>query len=291
MDDDVVLDLGQDEPESTPHAGTPNEELEQRARESGWVPKEEYRGAKPWVPAKNWVDRSEQILPIMKAQNAGLKADLERERASRQALEAQVRLQSAAVKALENAQQEGAKLSYEEARLDLKAQIAEASREGEHERVADLVDKLTSLKPPVVAKESIVTSDERTPAGLTPEFQTWQTQNSWYGSDARKTGLANGIGIELAQKGLRGADFYRELDKELAKELRPARSTTRVSGNGDGSRTVSSGGAKSYHDLTAEEKTACDSFAAQVVGPRKKFKTVDAWRAAYAAELSVGESV
>lgn len=257
-------------------------DLEAEALESGWEPKESFKGnPEHWVDAATWVEKGRQLAPLMKAQNKGLRDDLQREKAERAKLEAELRMQAAALKALEDAQHEDAVEAVKDRRAEIKAQIAQASREGEHERLADLYEELAGLKEP--AKAAVPTSAAPNAAPVDPAYTEWASRNQWYGADPVKSGLAEGIGRSLAQKGLRGQDFYRELDKELTKFYEPARRPDRQEGSRGGASGAPSG-AKGYHDLPAEAKAACDGFADKFVGAKKKYKDVNAWRSAYAKE-------
>jgi hypothetical protein len=266
-----------------------DEETLTEARESGWTPKEDFRGNPDhWVDAKTWVEKGRQLAPLMKQQNAGLKKDLQAERDARVQLEARLRANEAALAAIQESQFESTVLDVKEMRKEIKAQIAQASRDGEHDRVADLTEKLIDLKEP---EKPVKVNGEQQPVDrpvVDPHYAAWKDRNSWYWEDHRKSGFAEGVGRELALKGLKGAEFYAALDKELAKEFGTRRGgVDRQEGarNGGGG----SGARKSYHDLPAEARAACDDFANKLVGPKKKYQKVEDWRAAYATKYFAGE--
>ena len=261
----------------------------QEAEDSGWTPKEQFKGnPEHWVDAKTWVEKGRTLTPLIKQQNKGLKDDLARERQERLRLEGEFRATQAALKAMQDENFESTVLDIKETRQELKRQIAQASRDGEHELVADLTEKLIDLKEPEKPKangEARQTTQQQTD----PFYETWYDRNAWYGTDHRKSGLAEGIGRELAAKGLKGQEFYTALDKELAKEFGSTRRGNGVDrqegarGGGEGSTST-----KGYHDLPADARRACDDFADKLVGERKKYKKVEDWRKAYAKQYFEG---
>ena len=130
-----------------------------------------------------------------------------------------------------------------------------------------------------------------TPAAYVPpaELKEWNEENPWFGTDKRKTALALGIAQELREGGEKstGRVFFdkvkEEMEATLGTKVRAAE-TSKVEGGRNGSDLESprSGGKKSFSSLPADAKAACDADARQFVGPAKKHKTIDEWRARYA---------
>jgi hypothetical protein len=122
--------------------------------------------------------------------------------------------------------------------------------------------------------------------------------NPWFGTNARKTALTNAIAQEIRARGdmsLTGKAFFDHCATEAEKVLNPgtARSngTTKVEGNnGRGADSAAGGGndnrggrgGKTFADLPAEAKAACERTAAKLVGKGRTYEKISDWRAEYA---------
>jgi hypothetical protein len=146
-----------------------------------------------------------------------------------------------------------------------------------------LTDQL--LQMPVDAPKPKVAP---TVAPIPPEFQAWNAENPWFGTDARKTALANAIGQELRAKNspLVGRPFWDAVTAEVNAMFAPKEEPVdKVEGTRQGSGSVKGSG---YASLPADAKAACDADIRSKVGEGKRYKTAADWRAKY-AELYFGE--
>ncbi len=122
------------------------------------------------------------------------------------------------------------------------------------------------------------------------------TRNAEFMADPRRVALANAITVELRAAGDKtvGAVFLDTVASEVDKALGARRGgVTRVaSGAGSARREAGGGGGvtKTYADLPAEAKAACDSMSKRLVGPNRKHKDEASWRASYTKQyFSSGE--
>ena len=71
----------------------------------------------------------------------------------------------------------------------------------------------------------------------------------------------------------------------------PARGTDKVQGGRgpSGGGGGSGGRQKTYADLPADAKAACDSYASKLVGPGRAHKDLASWQAQYAKDFFAGE--
>ena len=272
-----------------------NEDLEAEAREMGWSDKDAWRGPpEQWIDAKTFVERGRQILPIVRARSEQLHGELNQTRGRLQQMESALTAANAAIEALQEAHEEDTKEQVEAARRELRTQLAAASRDGDHDQVAELTDKMTQLNTAAAddddkdkGRDKSREQPRRQPHPLQPEIDAWYAKNPDFVKSPRHVALANAISNELRLSGdtSAGAAFLDKVAAEVEKALGPAsRGTSRVSsGNGgSGRRDTSSGGAKGYQDLPADAKEACDRQAKRLVGENRKHKTIDSWRASYA---------
>lgn len=205
---------------------------------------------------------------------------------------------NAAIEALEESRAEDVKEQVEAARETLKKQLVTASRDGDHEGVADLTDKLTQLN---TADDAVADEEEKDKdkdkkknqrPTLHPEVVQWYKDNPDFATDARKSALANVIAAEMRQAGEAsvGKVFLDKVAAEVDKTLGGAagqRGTAKVEAGGGGGARGNRGGdvpEKTYADLPAEAKAACDKMSARLVGPNRAHKDVASWRKSYAAQ-------
>ena len=257
--------------------------FEAEAREMGWVEQEKFKGAKEkWVDAKEFYERGEHVFPIVKATNKRLKNDLltrDREIAT---LKEAVESSQKAIKALQKTYEESTKKQVEQAKIELREQIKVAREIGDTDTELDLQDKMLELRnaESVAKKEEV---QEAATSGLTPEFVSWQKENSWFGDTSSEDNIDRSnallkIGRQLtAEKSpLVGRAF---LDKclELLEEKESGttqKTVSKVEGGSSGGRTSNASG---FASLPKDAKDACHEDNDSFVGPGKMFKTVKEW--------------
>lgn len=266
--------------------------VEDRARNLGWVPLEEFRGDPDrFVSAEEFVEKGESLLPILKANNRELQGkltDLQSEVARMRTL---YEASQDAIEALREHQSEETKRQVEKARKDLVEELRAAREEGNLEREVEINSEITRIDS---AKEETKgtpaprqAAAESNPAE-SPDFVAWKKDNPWFDTDEMMTAAAVATGRKLRMQGnkLEGRAFFDEVGKQVrmrfegtqqrTSKVEPSGGGNSAGGGGDG------GGGSKYSDLPAEAKQACERQALRLVGEGRAFKTKDAWRAHYA---------
>lgn len=270
---------------------------EKEARAMGWVPREEWKGDQShWVDAPAFLERGRQVLPILSANNRKLVEQLTTTSAEVAALRETVKAQEATVRALEESREEDVKAEVEAMRKELKEKLAAASREGDHDAIAELTEQLTELK--VAARDAELDEEEAKPAKpaeLPQEIKDWYSRNPEYVKNPRRMALAQAIAFEMRQGGEQatGAVFLDKVAEEVEKTLGgEASGHSKVSGGngGGGRRSGGEASGKSYEDLPSEAKAACDKMEARLVGPNRAHKTVESWRKSYVKQFFQSEA-
>lgn len=280
-----------------------SENIEQEARQLGWVPQEEFRGdALRWVDAQTFVDRGHTVMPILKATNKRLESEVERLRGETAKLQQLFSASQESISELQKVHMDNTKAAVEKAKREVLAQLKQAKEDGNIEAEVNLTDQLSDIKDQQKALDTAARQvdlqkqqalQQQQQPNLDPEFQAWVKENSWFGQDNRKTLRAMGIAQELRADpefdGLQGRPFF---DKVLAvMEERSgggAPSTSKVGSSRPSGGAGGGGGKKGYNDLDADAKAACDRQAKKLVGEGRAFKDTAAWRQYY-ADMVFGE--
>ena len=255
-------------------------EVVKEAESQGWVPKERFRGNESdWVDAETFVKRGREILPILRKNNENLIKDLnatkEQLKEFREAAEEFKRFQK---ESFERKAQE-----YERRIQEIKESRAQAISDGDGQKVNALDDALDAAKEEFKEAKQAAKDADKAPTvdtvpstTIEPGLQAWLDKNTWFGQDKRLTSIANGIGegLRIEFPLLKGQDFLDKLDEVLAEELpnkfgkqTPA---SRVE-SGSGRQGRSGSNARSYDNLPADAKAACDRFVKQKLMTREQY--------------------
>jgi hypothetical protein len=244
-------------------------QTEKEARIFGWVPKEEFRGSEDdWVDAEVFVKRGKEINPILRKNNELLMKKLDEKAKEIDSIKASVE----EFKQFQKESFERKTAEYEIQIAELKSKKREAIAEGNGDAVVDIYDQIDSLKEAQreAKAEAKAKADVPPPAQASipddPELQSWLGRNQWFGSDTEMTEMANGLGSSVRKQfpHLTGRDFLDKLDDRI-KEYFPHKFTgNKAKGSAvDSSGSVrgsGSSGKKSYDNLPADAKQACDRF-------------------------------
>ena len=247
-----------------------NSGVEKEARVFGWVPKEEFRGTEEsWVDAETFVKRGKEINPILRANNERLKKEMEAERQKHNKELAELKQSAEEFKQFQKDAFARKQQQLETELSDLKNQRKEAIREGDADLVVELEDRIEDLKEEKSKKpEPVVAALVQEETKLDPSLGQWLEGNKWFGQDVEATEVANALGVSLRKQfpNLSGKDFLDKLDEKLKQrvpELYGNQNQTRSAVEGSTTRSAPNSGKKSYDNLPAEAKAACDKFVKQ----------------------------
>lgn len=261
--------------------------VEVRAKEIGWVPQEQYKGdPERWVDASTFVKNSETVLPIIRSQYqkslgelTNVRTELAAEKAARANLES-------SVDDLKKFHQEFTGQRVKEARDKLIRDIAEARKAEDPEAEIRLTTQLEDLRETTAAakaeeKKVVTTTVQRTEAQPDPVVTAWVAENPWYLNDQGKQDIAVGIGLRLAQQGMKGRplmdaikvqmEAQGHLDTNVRTQHVDRTLGSRATGNNGG------GNSSSYESLPADAKAQCDKDGAKFVGS-KLYPDINSWR-------------
>lgn len=278
--------------------------IEDQAKQLGWVPQEQFRGpAEAWVDAETFVRKGEEILPLVRANNKKLHTELANTQNQVRELKQLVEAGTESLRAFEEFHRDSLARALEQQRTELTKQLKLAREEGDVDaeiRVQEELEENRTARKEAANKPKAAVTTVTTTAAVTaepevdPEFVEWHKDNAWFGVDKKKTAFANGLAQSLradpANAALVGRAFFDEVAKQVDRAFPETdeRSFDKVGGAAD---TTPRGGRGrgTFEALPAEAKAACDRFGERLVGEGRAYKTLADWRKQYAKDYFAGE--
>lgn len=226
-------------------AGEQTTSIEDRAREQGWRPKEEFDGdASKWVSAETFVakgeliDRIEQLGKKLKDSDKTI---------------AMLKEHHSKVKDAE----------FKRAVEFLKQQKKQAYESGDVDKIIELDDKIAEVRDTQKAQKQQEQVDE-TPESH-PAFQSWASENKWYETDSEMRADADAFGEAYARNNqdktpLEVLEYVTKKIKKAYPEkfVNPNRNKPTGVESGSGTRQASSG--SGGFSLTEEEAKVMNTF-------------------------------
>lgn len=199
MADEIVGNEGIVDPANAPKGAEPSE-VEIRAREMGWIPKEEYEGDETvWLDAGEFVRRRPLFEKIDK-QNRELK---EIKRTVQMFAQHHAKVKEA---------------EYQRALDTLKAQKVAAFEEGDAKKIVNIDDQIEDVKKEQKQFEAEQAQQVREEARqIHPEFEAWTNRNPWYTTSPEMKAFADVVGAKAA--GTPNQDGSKKSPAEVLKEV------------------------------------------------------------------------
>lgn len=268
-------------------------EIETRAKEMGWVPQDQWKGnPDKWTDAEEFVERGEQVLPILRANNRKLQDDLLTSKQKIGTLEQQLEATRSIVQGLEKNFNESLERRLQEQRAQLKGDLKAAVEDRDVDRELEIREQLEDLteaeraakikqeenKKKLEAKPPVQT---KTDPDLSPDFNSWKEENPWFGEDKKRTRAVIRAAEDLRDEGdtSQGKEFFNKALRRAEGEGNEPPVSRVDSGN---ARSNNRAQTKTYSSLPSEAKQACMEDVENFVGEGKLFKTEKDWQEYYA---------
>ena len=176
-------------------------EIEQKALDMGWRPRDEFDGTDDeFIDAKEFV-RRKPLFDKIEQQGKQLKAT---------------------IKALEGLKQHYTSMrevEYERALKALKAERKQALSDGDADRFDVLDDQIKEVE----SEAAKIQQTKNVPAVqeevVNPEFQSWVTRNNWYKNVGYMREFADEVGVRLHQQGLSPTEVLKQVEQAVRKEF------------------------------------------------------------------------
>lgn len=260
--------------------------IEETARRMGWKPKEEYKGPEErWKPAAEFVEHGLNELPVLRDRYRSLD-----ERYNKELREANERAKKTEEKVSElqhtlteyvSFASKNEERAYKRALKDLEAQrdaaVAHADTETFRKTQAE-IDALneTVRATPAPKPETPAKPTEQNAAAVDPYAETWVSENSWFNEHQEMQGFAIGLHNRLLKNeptlSLRDnlAKVREEVQKRFPERFENQRRSAPAAVSDAAPASQGRKTKKSYADLPADAKAACDKFVKQIPGFSKE---------------------
>lgn len=270
-----------------------HQDIEAQARSMGWVPQDQWKGdPEKWTDAEEFIERGEQVLPILRANNRKLQNDLLTRDKKIGTLEQELAATKSIVQGLEKNFNESLERRLKEQRAQLKGELKTAVEDRDVDReleIREQLDELTEAEKAAKQKqeenkkklEAKPPASTKTDPDLSPDFEAWKNENPWFGEDRKRTRAVIRAAEDLRDEGdtTEGYDFFQ---KALARAEGSEDSTPVSKVESGNPRARGRAQPKTYGSLPPEAKQACMEDVENFVGEGKMFKTEKEWQEYYA---------
>lgn len=181
---------------------------EQRARATGWTPKEDFKGnPEKWTEAEVWNAKADELMPILRSNNKHLVTELGSTKSELAALR---KTMNQIVKANDNVAED----AYKRALADIRNQQATAIENQDPEAWKKLDEAKEALTKP--AKTEIPADDT-----LFKENEAifFRNTSSWYGTDVEMTAFAKQAGNMYADQGISPTDQFEMVEAAVREKF------------------------------------------------------------------------
>lgn len=249
-------------------------ESEAKARRLGWVSKEEFKGdPDKHRSAEEFLQRGETILPILQRDNKKLHDTVGR-------LEKKLEETTETLKTFSEFASKAEERAYKKARTELEAKLDTAISTADVEQARQIRKEMADLEvdPPKPPKREQKPVGEPDKPIVDPEIQSWIADNDWFNKSQALRGYASEVYGEL-EKTYPGKSRSELLAETKQRTVERFPEKFGVNPKREGAAAVAAPGGvasqrkpagKTYDDLPAEAKRACDKFVKNIPGYTKE---------------------
>ncbi|MDB5607794.1 MAG: hypothetical protein JWP25_4694 [Bradyrhizobium sp.] len=255
-------------------------ETEAKARRLGWVSKEEFKGdPERHRSADEFLKRGEEILPILKRDNDKLHSVVSR-------IEGELKETRDTLKQFSEYASKGEERAYKRAKAELEAKLDNAIATADVDTARAARREIAELETDAPKPAPKVEKTETPP--LDPVVQSWIGENEWFDKSValRSVAIEEFGDLERQYPGKSKADLLAET-KQKVMERFPEKFGINTKRDNAGAVTTPNGNVaprkkagKTYEDLPADAKKACDKFVKSIPGyTRDKYVKDYEWEA------------
>jgi len=216
-----------------------------KAEKMGWTPREQFKGdPAKWRPADEFVERGENMLPLLRAQSKRQEREIAELKAS--------------MRELGEYHSKTAQREHERALQQLRQERADAIAKGDGVAFDKVDAQIADLRT------KVETQQKPQQQGEDPDFKDWLSRNKW-GEDPKLQKIGAAIAETLIEDGesARGMALLDLVTAEMKRRYpekfeNPRRNAAPSVEGGSGPRK---GGGKTFADMPADARAACERMA------------------------------
>lgn len=278
VDDDVVEGEVDDDESVEDDEG---QSVEDRARQMGWKPKDEFSGPEDkWVSAEEFVRVGDEALPVLRERLRMMNSRDVKNQKQIDNLTQQISQLTETMTEFRDHARRSEERAFERAKKQIEADMDRAAEEGDMDEYKAKKQKLSEISAQEAQKKTAAAEKgkEQKPEGgeeLPASVREFIKENSsWWEKDIVLTNTAIAMHQENLDSGM-SEDESMEVLRDQLEETMPSRfkgkTKTRRRRNAVGESTLSRGGSPkggkhTYENLPREAKEACDRFVRDIPG-------------------------
>lgn len=234
--------------------------VEERAREQGWKPQEEFDGDKSkWVSAETFVAKGELIEKI-------------------ESLGKELKNTKKAMSMLQDHHKQVKEAEFTRAVNFLKQQKKQAYEQGDVDKIIEIDDQIASVKE-TQKQQSQIVNQQQAEEQVHPEFTNWVDDNRWYNNDTEMRETADALGLSHAKTNpdKSPAQVLEFVSKKI-KTLFPEKFTNQnrnrpssVEGSGNSGRGSQRSGGGVDVDMSEDEVRVMNTFVRQGIMTKDEY--------------------
>jgi len=248
-------------------------EAEAKARRLGWVSKEEFKGdPDKHRSAEEFLQRGETILPILQRDNKKLHDTVSR-------FEKELKETKEAAAGVEDLIRKSAEREYKKQLRDLERKLDAAIETADVTQARQIRAEISELQTgePAPKRETKPVGEPDKPQ-VDPEIQSWIDQNDWFNKSVALRGYATEVYGDLEKQfpGKSRSELLAETKQRTVERfpekfgVNPKREGAAAVAAPGGVAGTKKPAGRTYDDLPAEAKKACDKFVKNIPGYTKE---------------------
>lgn len=240
------------EEENTPEVQSEELSVEDRAKQLGWHPAEEYRGdPEKHLSAEEFVAKGENELPVLRSNIKKIQSDLKKQQDEFQRTATEFRQWH------ETTVQKAEREAYERAKADIERKKIEAVETADTDAYQRAAKEEANLKPPTPPAAQPQSN---------PQYEAWVAQNQWFNEYPELALEAENLGVKLWNSGsYKPEQVYEKITESMKRKYphyfkNPKKDEVLSVNEGTEAPAGRRGKSKNYDNLPKSAKEACDRF-------------------------------
>lgn len=243
-------------------------EIESKAERMGWTPKERFKGdPDKWIAADEFLKRGEQLMPLLQANNRKLET-------ANKKLASEVADMRQTMERFAEHHTKTEQRAYERALSDLKGQASAAAEMGDANAVNRITGEIADLAADAAKSKEAPKPKPAPSEDVTEAQEEFFEANPWFNTDrvmrAAAIEIADQIKADYPDPKKQLAEVAKRIRAEFPHKFTNARRTEAGAVEGAPNRGSKTAG-KTYSDLPADAKAACDDFVGRKLLTREKY--------------------